>query len=124
MLSNKMTEIVKLVDITKNFGHIKALRGINLGFKRGQKIGLLGPNGAGKSTLLRIIATQMEPSSGHVLIMGIDAFDNRIEAKKNIGIVGHRSFLYDELTVLENLQFYAFHGFYDFLFFLTFLKLP
>ena len=111
MLSTKMTETVKLIDITKNFGHIKALRGINLDFKRGQKIGLLGPNGAGKSTLLRIIATQMEPSSGHVLIIGNDAFDNRIDVKKNIGVVGHRSFLYDELTVLENLQFYG--GFID-----------
>ena len=102
-----MTEIVKLVDITKNFGHIKALRGINLSFTNGQKTSLLGPNGAGKSTLLKIIATQMVPSSGQVWVMGEDAHQNRIEAKKNIGVVGHRSFLYDELTVLENLRFYG-----------------
>ena len=102
-----MSEIVKLEDITKNFGHIKALRGINLSFTKGQKTSLLGPNGAGKSTLLRIIATQMVPSSGQVWIMGDDAHQNRIEAKRNIGVVGHRSFLYDELTVLENLRFYG-----------------
>jgi len=102
-----MSEIVKLEDITKNFGHIKALRGINLSFTKGQKTSLLGPNGAGKSTLLRIIATQMVPSSGQVWIMGDDAHQNRIEAKRNIGVVGHRSFLYDELTVLENLKFYG-----------------
>ena len=102
-----MSEIVKLEDVTKNFGHIKALRGINLSFTKGQKTSLLGPNGAGKSTLLRIIATQMVPSSGQVWIMGDDAHQNRIEAKRNIGVVGHRSFLYDELTVLENLRFYG-----------------
>ena len=102
-----MTEIVKLADVTKNFGHIKALRGINISFTAGQKTSLLGPNGAGKSTLLRIIATQMVPSSGQVWIMGEDAQQNRIKAKKNIGLVGHRSFLYDELSVLENLRFYG-----------------
>jgi heme exporter protein A len=102
-----MSEIVKLIDVTKNFGHIKALRGISLSFTKGQKTSLLGPNGAGKSTLLRIIATQMVPSSGQVLIMGEDAQKNRISAKKNIGVVGHRSFLYDELTVMENLRFYG-----------------
>ena len=102
-----MSGIVKLIDVTKNFGHIKALRGINLSFTKGQKTSLLGPNGAGKSTLLRIIATQMVPSSGQVLILGEDAQKNRINAKKNIGVVGHRSFLYDELTVMENLRFYG-----------------
>jgi len=102
-----MSEVVKLEAVTKNFGHIKALRGIDLSFTKGQKTSLLGPNGAGKSTLLRIIATQMVPSSGHIWIMGDDAHQNRIEAKKNIGVVGHRSFLYDELTVLENLRFYG-----------------
>ena len=102
-----MTDVVKVVDLTKNFGHIKALRGVSLNFSKGQKTSLLGPNGAGKSTLLRIIATQMRPSSGEVYVMGKDAISNREKAKENIGVVGHRSFLYDELTVLENLQFYG-----------------
>lgn len=102
-----MTDVVKVVDLTKNFGHIKALRGISLNFTKGQKTSLLGPNGAGKSTLLRIIATQMGPTSGEVYVMGEDALSNREKAKENIGVVGHRSFLYDELTVLENLQFYG-----------------
>ena len=102
-----MTDVVRVVDVTKDFGHIKALRGISLNFTEGQKTSFLGPNGAGKSTLLRIIATQMVPSSGEVLVMGEDAHSNREKAKRNIGIVGHRSFLYDELTVLENLRFYG-----------------
>jgi ABC-type multidrug transport system ATPase subunit len=102
-----MNVIVRLVDITKNFGHIKALRGINLDFIKGQKTSLLGPNGAGKSTLLRIIATHMIPSTGKVWVMGEDVHKNRISAKKEIGVVGHKSFLYDELTVYENLKFYG-----------------
>lgn len=102
-----MTETVKLVDIKKNFGHIKALRGVTLSFTEGQKTSLLGPNGAGKSTLLRIIATQMVPSSGELVIMGKDAKQNSVMVKRDIGVVGHRSFLYDELTVIENLKFYG-----------------
>lgn len=102
-----MTETVKLVDIKKNFGHIKALRGVTLSFTEGQKTSLLGPNGAGKSTLLRIIATQMVPSSGELVIMGKDAKQNSVTVKRDIGVVGHRSFLYDELTVIENLKFYG-----------------
>lgn len=102
-----MSEIVKLVNVVKNFGHIKALKGINISFTEGQKTSLLGPNGAGKSTLLKIIATQMLPTSGEVWIRGENAHKNRIKAKKNIGVVGHNSFLYDELSVLENLRFYG-----------------
>ena len=67
-----MSDTVRLLDVTKNFGYIKALRGITLSFTQGQKTSLLGPNGAGKSTLLRIIATQMVPSSGEVWVMGED----------------------------------------------------
>jgi len=102
-----MTDVVRVVNVTKKFGHIKALRGVSLNFSKGQKTSFLGPNGAGKSTLLRIIATQMVPSSGEVMVMGEDAHQNRENAKRNIGVVGHRSFLYDELTVLENLKFYG-----------------
>jgi ABC-type multidrug transport system ATPase subunit len=102
-----MTIVVKVVDVTKNFGHIKALRGISLNCTQGQKTSFLGPNGAGKSTLLKIIATQMVPSSGEVYIKGENAHTNREKAKRKIGIVGHKSFLYDELTILENLKFYG-----------------
>jgi ABC-type multidrug transport system ATPase subunit len=102
-----MDAIIRLEGITKKFGHIKAIRGITLDLLEGQKTSLFGPNGAGKSTLLRIISTQMIPSSGKVYIMGKDAQKNKINAKKEIGVVGHNSFLYDELTVYENLKFYG-----------------
>ncbi|MCW4048725.1 MAG: ABC transporter ATP-binding protein [Candidatus Bathyarchaeota archaeon] len=99
--------VVELREVTKDFGHIRALKGVTLSFKRGEKASLLGPNGAGKSTLLKIIATQMVPSSGEITVLDLDALKEREEVKRRIGVVGHRSFLYDELTVLENLRFYG-----------------
>jgi ABC-type multidrug transport system ATPase subunit len=102
-----MSPVVELREVTKDFGHIKALRGVSLSFAAGEKVSLLGPNGAGKSTLLKIVATQMAPSSGSVTVLGYDAVKEREEIKKRVGVVGHRSFLYDELTLEENLEFYG-----------------
>jgi ABC-type multidrug transport system ATPase subunit len=102
-----VSSIVELRGVTKDFGHIKALRGVSLSFTAGEKVGLLGPNGAGKSTLLKIVATQMAPSSGSVTVLGFDAVKEREEIKRRVGVVGHRSFLYDELTLRENLEFYG-----------------
>ncbi len=102
-----MSPIVELREVTKDFGHIKALRGVSISFTAGEKVSLLGPNGAGKSTLLKIVATQMAPSSGIVKVLGYDAVKQREEIKKRVGVVGHRSFLYDELTLKENLEFYG-----------------
>ncbi len=102
-----MPPIVELREVTKDFGHIKALKGVTLNFSAGEKVSLLGPNGAGKSTLLKIVATQMVPSSGSVTVLGYDAVKEREEIKRRVGVVGHRSFLYDELTLRENLEFYG-----------------
>lgn len=68
---------------------------------------MLGHNGAGKTTLLKIVATHALPSSGTVKIFGENAIEKGQEVRKRIGFVAHESFLYDELTVDENLRFYA-----------------
>ncbi len=102
-----MSPVVELREVTKDFGHIKALRGVSLSLAAGEKVSLLGPNGAGKSTLLKIVSTQMAPSSGSVMVLGYDAVNEREEIKRRVGVVGHRSFLYDELTLKENLEFYG-----------------
>jgi heme exporter protein A len=102
-----MPSVVEIEKVTKNFGYIRALRGIDLNIDECEKVSLLGPNGAGKSTLLRLIAIQMVPSSGSVRVLNLDSKTSREEIKKMIGVVGHRSFLYDELTVMENLKFYG-----------------
>ncbi len=97
---------VDVIDVTKRYGYMAALKSISLCIDSGDFIALLGHNGAGKTTLLKLIATHITPSAGTVRIFGVDAFrDNGIRRK--IGLVTHVSFLYNELTVRENLLFYA-----------------
>lgn len=67
----------------------------------------MGPNGAGKSTLLKIIATHVSPTSGVIRIRGKNPYSESEDVRKIVGFVGHGSFLYDELTVKENLLFYG-----------------
>jgi ABC-type multidrug transport system ATPase subunit len=102
-----MSQAVQLQGVTKNYGLIPALRNINIEVDLGDSVAFLGPNGAGKSTLLKIVAGQISPSSGIVQVMGCDVQKSPEEVKSLVGLVGHRSFMYDELTVDENLRFYG-----------------
>jgi ABC-type multidrug transport system ATPase subunit len=70
-------------------------------------LALLGPNGAGKTTLVRIISTLLKPTTGRVYLNGIDISEEPEDAKRQIGVVSHNPFLYDELTAVENLEFFA-----------------
>ncbi len=94
-------------DLKKSFGNRIALRGIDLKLRRGCKLTIIGPNGSGKSTLLKVLSTVMRPSSGEVLIDGINLKNNAEEARARIGLVLHQSFLYGNLTAYENLEFYS-----------------
>ena len=89
------------------FGPTVVLRGAELRVPWGGRLALLGPNGAGKSTLLRAIATLSRPTAGFVQIAGRDAFAEPSVVRRLIGVVAHQTYLYDELTALENLRFYA-----------------
>ncbi|UCD44917.1 MAG: ABC transporter ATP-binding protein [Candidatus Bathyarchaeota archaeon] len=106
-----MPTAVELLNVSKSFGAIKALRGVTLGLEEGEAVAFLGPNGAGKSTLLKIVATQSSPTSGTVKVLGRDVSKEPEAVKRSVGMVGHGSFLYDELTVEENLEFYG--GFFN-----------
>jgi ABC-type multidrug transport system ATPase subunit len=102
------TIAVELIEVSKSYGYLQALKSVSLKIKAGEFSALSGHNGAGKTTLLKIIATHITPSSGTVKIFGDDAFkDGGGEIRKRIGFVTHASFLYDELTIRENLLFYA-----------------
>lgn len=97
---------VEIVEVSKRYGYLQALKSVSLEIKEGDFLAFSGPNGAGKTTLLKIIATHISPSSGTVKIFGDDALKD-CEIRRRIGLVTHESFLYDELSVRENLLFYA-----------------
>jgi len=99
--------MIEALKLEKLFGYRQALRGITLNIQAGEIVALAGPNGAGKSTLLRILATLMRPTRGRAAINGIEIPDGAMEARSAIGYVGHQTLLYDDLTVAENLRFYA-----------------
>ncbi len=93
--------------LTKSFGHRHALRDINLRVSRGEHLVIFGPNGAGKTTLVRILSTLVKPSSGNVRLHGLDISEKPVQVRREIGVVSHQTFVYDNLTVYENLKFYG-----------------
>jgi heme ABC exporter ATP-binding subunit CcmA len=97
--------VVETSGLTKRFGPVVALRGIDLQVRRGSLLAVLGPNGAGKSTLLRLLAGLARPSAGTVRVG--DAAGDRRAARREIGFIGHQTFLYPALTARENLRFSA-----------------
>lgn len=99
--------MVEVQSLSKIYGSRYALRGISFVARPGRILGVFGPNGAGKSTLVRIVAGQARPSSGRVLICGHDPAKAPLEARRRVGVVGHHTFLYEDLTAYENLRFYS-----------------
>ncbi len=89
------------------FGATVALRGIDLIVPWGARLAILGPNGAGKSTLLRMVAGLGHPTGGTVLVAGRRLSDDPLAVRRLIGVVAHHTFLYDELSAIENLRFYG-----------------
>jgi heme exporter protein A len=93
--------------VRRQFGATQALAGVDLTAAAGEAIALFGPNGAGKTTLLRIVATLLRPSSGTLRLFGRRIGDGGSAARRRIGLLSHQSFLYPDLTPIENLEFYA-----------------
>ncbi len=104
---SETSAFLQISDLRKSYGSREALRGINLEMQRGEFLCLFGPNGAGKSTLLKCIATLLRPSCGTVRVQGYDLKEQPEEYRARLGMVSHQSFVYQDLTVLENLEFYA-----------------
>jgi len=99
--------VIKLENVTKKYGKSEALKGISFEVKEGEVVGLLGPNGAGKSTTMNIITGFIEPSSGTVIIDGVDMLKKPTKAKKIIGYMPEGVPLYSELTIREFVEYMA-----------------
>ncbi len=93
--------------VTKSYGAIEALRGVDLTVQAGQIVSLLGKNGAGKTTLLSIIAGLIRPDSGTVQIAGIDRFASPDSVASMVGIAPQDTGVYLVLSVRENLEFFG-----------------
>ncbi len=101
--------LLEFRDVWKGFGSGYVLREVNLSLRGGEVAAVVGPNGSGKTTLLRLAAGLITPSRGRVLVSGVDA--RRPEAKATVGLLPHTPPLYGDLTVRENLAYYAgLHG--------------
>jgi heme exporter protein A len=98
---------VALLALSKSIDDRPILRDITLEIPAGQFIAVLGANGTGKSTLLKILSTLMPPSSGELWLFGKRASNASIELRRNIGLIGHESMLYRDLSAAENLALFA-----------------
>jgi ABC-2 type transport system ATP-binding protein len=98
---------IKTDNLTKRFGELTAVDGLTLTVGKGELFGLIGPDGAGKSTTLRMLAAIMDPTGGEAWVMGRHTVGEAEAIKEEIGYMSQRFGLYPDLTVLENLHFYA-----------------
>jgi len=101
------TNSVEVKDLYKKFGKFTAVDHINFYIPEGEIFGLLGPNGAGKSTTIRMLCGLLLPDGGSASVLGYDVRKDPEEIKKRIGYMSQKFSLYNDLTVLENLDFYA-----------------
>ncbi len=102
-----MSLIIETQDLTKDFGHRTAVSHLNLAVERGDIFGFLGQNGAGKSTTLRMLLGLVKPSSGRILLQGLDVARNREAALKRVGAIVEAPAFYDNLSGIENLRLFS-----------------
>jgi len=102
-----VSEAVKLQSLTKDFGVLRAVDGLDLSVHRGEMFALVGPDGAGKTTSMRLICGAMLPSSGEALVEGVGVTEDPERVKRMVGYMSQRFSLYGELSVAENLRFFA-----------------
>ncbi|MBE0688227.1 MAG: ABC transporter ATP-binding protein [Anaerolineaceae bacterium] len=104
---NAYSNAIETFDLSRHFGSFTAVDRVNFYVPKGEIFGLLGPNGAGKTTTIRMLCGIIRPSSGNASVLGFDIRKDAEEIKKNIGYMSQKFSLYDDLTAIENLNFYA-----------------
>ncbi|MCL4549461.1 MAG: ABC transporter ATP-binding protein [Bacteroidetes bacterium] len=110
-----MEQIIKISNIKKNYGEVSALKGISLNVVHGEMFGLVGPDGAGKTTTIRLLCGLLAPSDGSAELFGLDLVKDKNKIQKHIGYLSQKFSLYGDLTIDENIEFFAdLHGVKDY----------
>ena len=99
--------LISIENLSRHYGPVQAVKNISFDIRRGEVVGFLGPNGAGKSTTMQMITGNLAPSTGRIVINGVDMLDDPKEAKRQLGFLPENPPVYRELTVDEYLQFCA-----------------
>src|SRR5881628_1341383 len=94
-------------NLVRTYGDFKAVDGVSFQVQQGEVFGFLGPNGSGKTTVIKMLTGILPVTEGKGFVDGIDVTENPDEVKRRIGYMSQKFSLYDDLTVLENLKFYA-----------------
>jgi heme exporter protein A len=106
--SHSLQEPAVLVrGLRKVYGQVEALCGVDLSMGPGVFLTIFGPNGAGKTTLMKVLSTLTRPTEGSASVAGKDVVRDAGEVRKRVGVISHNTYLYPQLTGIENLEFYA-----------------
>jgi ABC-2 type transport system ATP-binding protein len=98
---------VQTENLTRKFGDFVAVDGVSVAVRTGEIFGFLGPNGAGKTTMIRMLCGLLRPTGGRATVAGFDVFTQTELIKQNIGYMSQKFSLYDDLSVAENIEFFA-----------------
>ena len=101
------TPAINAQNLTKRFGDFTAVDGVNFEVYPGEIFGFLGPNGSGKTTSIRMMLGLMKPTSGEVQVLGMEVDGDTARIRPRVGYMSQRFSLYNDLTVLQNLNFYG-----------------
>jgi ABC-2 type transport system ATP-binding protein len=105
--SEQRPGVIEMENLTRRFKNVTAVDGLNLRVDRGEVFGLVGPDGAGKTTTIRMLCAIMDPTEGTARVAGFDTVSQSEEIKRRIGYMAQRFNLYGDLSVVENLDFFA-----------------
>jgi heme exporter protein A len=106
-ISSMAQPVIQVKNLHKTFGMLEAVAGISFDLEQGSFLTIFGPNGAGKTTLIKILSGLTRPTHGSASVAGYDVLSNEPQLRRNIGVISHASCLYQDLSALENLIFYA-----------------
>ena len=100
-------DAIRVSGLTKRYGRLEALGGVDLGVREGAVFGLVGPNGAGKTTLIKALVGTLRPTEGEVRVLGLNPLEDRAELRRHVGYMPQSPALYEDLPARANVEFFG-----------------